>query len=314
MNRIDPAKVARLRREALLQTGLLLVVMGLLFAALGWFSFGRPGVVWAGLVGLLLFVGAARAQPAMLLKAYGARLLTPEDSPSLYLIVGVLAARAGLNRPPQVYFVPQPFLNAFTVGSPDDAAIALTAGLVHRLGPRQITGVLAHEMAHIMHNDLRLQSFADMLTRVTSLLSLCGQIFIALYLPVMLVTGMTISVWPLAVLIFAPTISVLLQLALARTREYDADLSAALLTGDPRGLASALKELERGERMLWQLLWLPVPPRGRTTPLLKSHPDTARRVERLLELEVAADGLLPGEDLRLGTLGYPGPAARFPFR
>ena len=160
--------------------------------------------------------------------------------------------------------------------------IGLTDGLLRSLTPRELTGVLGHEIAHIANEDLRVMGLADSISRLTHLLALLGQLAIVLSLPTLLL-GVTEVNWPaLLLLAVAPQLALLAQLGLSRVREFDADRLAAELTGDPHGLASALAKIERVSRS-WRA-WL-LPGWGNPEPSwLRTHPATAERIERLLEL------------------------------
>ena len=129
-------------------------------------------------------------------------------------------------------------------------------------------------------------ALADAMTRFTQVLSYLA-VFLAIFnLPAWLLGDVDMPFLGLLLLYLAPTIGSLLQLALSRTREYDADLAGAELTGDPRGLASALAKLERYQGSFWEDLMFPVPARRIPQPsLLRSHPPTEERIRRLLELE-----------------------------
>ncbi|WP_312330195.1 zinc metalloprotease HtpX [Atlantibacter hermannii] len=179
-------------------------------------------------------------------------------------------------------YVPSGVVNAFATGSKHHAAIALTDGLLRSLTPRELTGVLGHEIAHIANEDLRVMGLADSISRLTHLLALLGQLAIVLSLPTLLL-GVTEVNWPaLLLLAVAPQLALLAQLGLSRVREFDADRLAAELTGDPHGLASALAKIERVSRS-WRA-WL-LPGWGNPEPSwLRTHPATAERIERLLEL------------------------------
>ncbi|CRS19089.1 hypothetical protein PAERUG_P5_London_26_VIM_2_01_09_04928 [Pseudomonas aeruginosa] len=192
------------------------------------------------------------------------------------------AARAGLPAVPVPHYVPSGVVNAFATGSKHHAAIALTDGLLRSLTPRELTGVLGHEIAHIANEDLRVMGLADSISRLTHLLALLGQLAIVLSLPALLL-GVTEVNWPaLLLLAVAPQLALLAQLGLSRVREFDADRLAAELTGDPHGLASALAKIERVSRS-WRA-WL-LPGWGNPEPSwLRTHPATAERIERLLEL------------------------------
>jgi heat shock protein HtpX len=125
------------------------------------------------------------------------------------------------------------------------AAIALTDGLLRSLTPRELTGVLGHEIAHIANDDLRVMGLADSISRLTHLMALLGQITILFSVPALLLGIVQVS-WPaLLLLAAAPQLALLAQLGLSRVREFDADRLAAELTGDPHGLASALAKIER---------------------------------------------------------------------
>jgi heat shock protein HtpX len=173
--------------------------------------------------------------------------------------------------------------NAFAVGSPEDSVVAVSDGMLRLMGPRELAGVLAHEVSHVAHRDLWLMALADAIGRLVALASLFGQLLLLVTLPLALV-GMAEVPWlALLVLILAPSAVNLLQLALSRAREFDADLGAAELTGDPEGLAAALGRLERRTGRAWEDLLMP----GRRVPepsLLRTHPPTEERVERLRAL------------------------------
>jgi heat shock protein HtpX len=159
----------------------------------------------------------------------------------------------------------------------------LTDGMIRTLSLRELSGVLAHEISHIRNGDLWLMGLADTVSRLTRMMSLFGQILL---------------------LVLAPTIGALLQLALSRTREYDADLGGALLTGDPMALAGALRKLERYGRGLWESLLMP----GRRNPnpsLLRTHPPTEERIRRLAALsgQLGPDRIVPANDEHLPGAG-----------
>jgi heat shock protein HtpX len=220
------------------------------------------------------------------MRLYNAVPVDPGRSPQLHRIMTVLADRAELAHHPRLYVIPSTTLNAFATGSPGNAAIGITEGLLRRLDMRQIAGVIAHEMSHIRNNDLHVMAMADAMTRFTQLLAYVGLALAILNIPALLFGLETFSWLAIVLLYLAPMTASLLQLGLSRTREYDADLEAAGLTGDPAGLASALLALERYQGRFWEDLMLPVPARRIPQPsLLRSHPATADRIARLRELE-----------------------------
>jgi len=138
----------------------------------------------------------------------------------------------------------------------------------------------------VRNGDLSVMALADAMTRFTQVLSYLA-VFLAIFnLPAWLLGDVDMPFLGLLLLYLAPSIGSLLQLALSRTREYDADMVGAELTGDPRGLASALDKLERYQGSFWEDLMFPVPMRRIPQPsLLRSHPPTEERIRRLLELE-----------------------------
>ena len=265
-----------------LQTALLVLTLPGIAAVAGSLLLGDGGL-WLALAaaGFTLLLEPAAAS-GLTLRLYGARPLYPDEAPDLWAVLRELAARAGLPAVPVPHYVPSGVVNAFATGSKHHAAIALTDGLLRSLTPRELTGVLGHEIAHIANEDLRVMGLADSISRLTHLLALLGQLAIVLSLPTLLL-GVTEVNWPaLLLLAVAPQLALLAQLGLSRVREFDADRLAAELTGDPHGLASALAKIERVSRS-WRA-WL-LPGWGNPEPSwLRTHPATAERIERLLEL------------------------------
>jgi heat shock protein HtpX len=146
--------------------------------------------------------------------------------------------------------LPSRILNAFAVSAPKQSAIALTDGLIRQLSDRELV----------------------------------GQLLLILNLPLVLTGAAVINWWAILLLIFAPNLSALAQLALSRTREFDADLNAVRLTGDPQGLASALVKIEQLQGVWMERVLLP----GRRVPepsLLRTHPHTEDRINRLAALK-----------------------------
>ncbi|MBG4717422.1 M48 family metalloprotease [Pseudomonas aeruginosa] len=265
-----------------LQTALLVLTLLGIAAVAGSLLLGDGGL-WLALAaaGFTLLLEPAAAS-GLTLRLYGARPLHPDEAPDLWAVLRELAARAGLPAVPVPHYVPSGVVNAFATGSKHHAAIALTDGLLRSLTPRELTGVLGHEIAHIANEDMRVMGLADSISRLTHLLALLGQLAIVLSLPALLL-GVTEVNWPaLLLLAVAPQLALLAQLGLSRVREFDADRLAAELTGDPHGLASALAKIERVSRS-WRA-WL-LPGWGNPEPSwLRTHPATAERIERLLEL------------------------------
>jgi heat shock protein HtpX len=266
------------------QSAVLLAGMALLAGYLGFLLLGAKGVVWAAIAAGLAIALTPRFSPRWVLRVSGAHEIPYWQAPSLHDLISRLAGRAKLPAVPRLFYVPTRALNAFATGDRKDAAVAVTDGLLRALTLRELAGVLAHEIAHVRANDIWVMTLADVVGRLTVLMSLVGQALLIVLLPMTALTGAELPLLPLAVLILAPTVTLVLQLALSRTREYDADLGAVELTGDPRGLASALDKLERiqggwMERMLMA--------GGRIPKWLRTHPPMAERIRRLLALEAA---------------------------
>jgi heat shock protein HtpX len=266
-----------------LQTALLVAALSVLFAYLAWFI-GGPLVAWVAFIGVIvLAMKNPVASPRLLMSLYRARPIGHAEAPRLYAIVQELSRRAGLDRLPVLYLVPTRLMNAFSTGDRQDAAIAISDGLLRRMELRELTGVLAHEIGHVANGDIRVMAFADLVSRVTGMLSLFGQILLLISLPLWLLSAADIPWLPILLLLFAPTLSALVQLALSRSRELEADRSAAELSGDPEGLASALQKLEYQQGGLWERIFMPTQ-RIPEPSILRSHPPTEERVRRLLEL------------------------------
>ena len=270
------------------QTLVILAAMVLLFGLLGWMIFGAFGIFWALMIVGFILVSTPKLSPMLVLRMYDAKALYREDAGGLYEIVSELSRRANLRRAPRLHYIPSRMMNAFSVGSRNSSAIAISDGLIRFLDTREIAGVLAHEISHISSNDLRLHALADMMTRVTSMLSFFGQILIIIYLPMIFFADAHLPLFFILVLILAPLMSIVLQLALSRTREFYADLSAVRLTNDPRGLASALQKMESHDRSFWDIL-ISQRKKDSHPSILRTHPHTQKRIERLMLMEEAKE-------------------------
>lgn len=271
-----------------LQSLLLLAFMGGFLALLGWLLWGGAGVLVLLVAGVIFVSLNPTVSPRLLMQLYGAVSLAPAQAPTLYAVLRELAKRAGLAAVPTLYYVPSRIVNAFTVGRKDQSAVAVTDGLLQALDTREQVGVLAHEVSHVRSDDMWVMGLADMFSRLTSLLSLFGQLLLLVNLPLLLMSQVTVNWFAILLLIVAPTLSALAQLGLSRTREYDADLNASRLTGDPEGLARALLKIYRLQGSWLERLFLP----GRRLPdpsLLRTHPPTEERVRRLLALRRPVD-------------------------
>jgi heat shock protein HtpX len=270
-----------------LQSLLLLAVMAGFLALLGWLVWGGQGLWMLLITGAVFVIINPTISPRLIMALYGASPIPQAEAPGVYAVLAQLAEKAGLGAVPAVYYIPSQLVNAFTVGRANRSAIAVTDGWLHELDAREQVGVLAHEMSHVRSHDIWVMGLADMFSRLTSMLSLLGQLLLLVNLPLLLMGQVTINWFAILILVLAPTLSVLAQLGLSRTREYDADLSASRLTGDPEGLARALVKIDRLQGSWLEHMVLP----GRRLPepsLLRTHPPTEERVRRLMELTPSA--------------------------
>ncbi|BBD35186.1 truncated peptidase M48 Ste24p [Aminobacter sp. Y103A] len=156
------------------QTWLLGAGSLLLLGVTAWAFAGSTGILYALVFGALSMWAVRRISPQMVLSMYKARQVTPADFPAGFRIVEELARRAELPAVPKLYVIPSKMMNAFAVGRRNDAAIAVTDALARNLTPREFAGVLAHEISHIAHEDVKVMAFADMVSRFTSFMSTVG--------------------------------------------------------------------------------------------------------------------------------------------
>ncbi len=271
-----------------MQTALLLGGMSLLLALCVELLFGKELWFWVFISTALIIFSLPDISPRWLLHLYQARPLSPDQAPQLWMIVEELSRRAKLKTIPALFWIPSKTTNAFSVGHANDTAIALTDGLLELLTTRELTAVLAHETAHLAHNDMRLMGIADLISRLTHLMSSLGIILLLTTFTLMFFGYTPFSLWGILLLIVSPSLSAVMQLGLSRIREFDADLSASELTGDPAGLACALGKIAYPHGRFWQKLLLPGYRRPEPS-LLRTHPETGERIERLLEFEDRSD-------------------------
>lgn len=282
----------------LLHSFLLLAGMAVLLSLCGWAIAGEEGVIWAFAAGAISLVTSPRVSPHLVLRMFGARRLSWGEAPRLFEVMRAISGRAGLPHMPDLHYIASPAPNAFTVGRRDRAAIAVTDGLLRALSLRELAGVLAHEVSHIRNNDLWVMGLADTMASLTRFMALFGTVLLILNLPLLLMEREALP-WGLVLLLtLAPLAGALLQLALSRTREFDADLDAAHLTGDPEGIASALARIDRlnGDIRLGAIL--PGPRHGGPS-LLRTHPLTDERIRRLMDLRTPPPVLPELESLPL---------------
>jgi heat shock protein HtpX len=280
---LDESQRSRARLRNIVQSFTLIAGIGVITAVSAYTLLGRESMVWALILFAFFSLAGPRVAPDAIIRMFNAKPVDAANGAPLLAIVRTLAVRAHLPAVPRVYLIPSATLNAFAIGTPERCIIGVTAGLLDRLDGRELAGVLAHEITHVSNNDIWVMSLADILSRLTRLMSFFALFLFFMSVPAWLLMGTPVPWAAIGILYFAPSLSSLLQLALSRSREYDADLGGAALTGDPEGLASALSKLERYQGRFWEDFTLP----GRRIPLpsvLRTHPQTSRRIARLREL------------------------------
>jgi len=290
------ANSERRRRHIRQHSAVLLIAMAGLLSYCGWIVAEWDGILWALMAGAMLLLLIRRVPLDLVLQAIGARPLARSEAPMLYEISDTLCRRAGVDRMPRLCWVGERFPVAFTIGQGEATTIALSEGLVREMTAREICGILAHEIVHIRNGDIALMQLAmvaGQLTRVVSQIAFL-LVFFSLFLHT--VSEASFPIVSLFVLAGAPLGVGLLQLALSRTREGEADLEAAELTGDPHGLASALVKMRRREQMLLRGRF-PTAVRIRVPSLLRDHPATEERIRALLAMPQARDVDPAGDNL-----------------
>jgi heat shock protein HtpX len=244
-----------------------------------------------------LIIGGASAG-RLVLHMYRATPLNLSASSGLPVLVSELSKRADLSCLPELFYIPSSAPLAFSVGLGRNGAIALSDGLLRLLSWRELVGVIAHEVGHIAGSDTRVMGIADVASRLVATISYAGQLLLVLNLPLYLFGLASLPLFPIVVMMFAPLFMTLLQLALSRSREYEADLTAARLTGDPLGLASALQRMEHFQNLQLRRLFIPYG-RVEVPSVLRTHPGTAKRVERLVDLAKDMETEPVGTDARI---------------
>jgi heat shock protein HtpX len=261
-----------------------------LFLAIGYLLGGQSGMLLAFLFAAGTNLFAYWNADKMVLSMQGARQVDRASAPEYYDIVATLAKRANLPMP-KVYIMDNPQPNAFATGrNPENAAVAATTGLLQTLSPSEIAGVMAHELAHIKHRDTLVMTLTATLAGAVSMLANFGFLFGG--------RDRNSPLGPLGglvLIILAPLAAMIVQLAVSRTREYEADRGGAEISGEPMSLASALHKISRvAERVPNEAaeanpamahLFIINPLSGqRMDNLFSSHPATENRVAELQKM------------------------------
>lgn len=269
-----------------LKTGIFLTVLTLLFVWVGSLLGGAYGAAFAFGLALLMNAGAYWWSDKLVLRMYRAREVDEAEAPVLFGAVADLAQRAQLPMP-RVYLLPSSGLNAFATGrNPSHAAVAVTEGLLQQLDRNELSGVLAHELCHIRHRDILIGTVAATIAGAISMLSATAR------WGAVLGTGRGGGGNPLVVFaasIVAGLAATVVQLAISRQREYEADAGAARLLGTPTPLVNALRKLEYAAKRVpmaanpataHMLIVSPLRGGG-LARLFSTHPTTDERIERL---------------------------------
>lgn len=270
------------------RTALLLAALTAIFMVGGFLLAGPQGIVIALVVAAAINLFAWWNSGSAVLRYYQARELNDPTHP-LYRIVAQLADRDGLPMP-RVYIIDNPQPNAFATGrGPSNAAVAATSGLLKLMNEREVAGVMAHELAHVKNRDTLIMTITATFAGAISMLANFALFF----------GGNRNSPFGLlgtiAMMILAPLAAMLVQMAISRNREYQADREGALICGDPEWLASALEKLEAGTRRIDNQaaehnpatahMFIVNPLHAhKHDSLFSTHPNTANRVARLREM------------------------------
>jgi heat shock protein HtpX len=263
---------------------ILLAVLTALFLWVGRALGGQSGLVIAiALAGVMNFA-AYWFSDKIVLSMYRATQVGPEHR--LYAIVARLAQRAGLPMP-RVYIIPQPSPNAFATGrNPDHAAVAATEGILQMLTDAELEGVIAHELAHVKHRDILISSVAATLAATIMMVARFAMFFGGGRRDDR--DGNPIAA--LATVILAPIAAMLIQAAISRSREYDADAGGAAIAGSPTGLVNALRKIEGASRVVpmdanpatAHMFIIKPFSIGGMLSLFSTHPPTEARIQALL--------------------------------
>lgn len=270
-------------RNAAQSAGYLGVLSSLLMLS-GYLMLGGLGVLLMLAFTCVTLVASNRLPPHVLMRMRGARPLHAHEAGSVLALVARLSRAAGLAHPPHVYLVPSPELQAFAVKSGGQAAIGVSPRLLGELAPDELEGVLAHELSHIANGDTRVMATAAAMRGLTR--SLASVVWMLLLFSLLVPGALSVSLGAALLLLAAPVLSLLAELALSRTREFHADLAAVALTGRPEALARALYKLERHQAGLLRRL-VGGQPVLRLPEGLRTHPATRERIRRLLALSTA---------------------------
>lgn len=279
-----------------LKVGILLTVLTAIFVLMGRLAGGPSGALIAFGLAVVMNVGSYWFSDKIVLKMSGARPVTPQEAPELYSMTEKLVQRANLPMP-RLYIIDDPSPNAFATGrNPQNAAVAVNTGLLNILNRDEVEGVVAHELAHIKYRDTLTMTVVATVAGAVMMLADIAR-FAAIF-------GMgrsddegegTNPIVFIVMLIVAPLAATMIQMAVSRYREFEADAAAARLTGSTVGLSNALLKLERGAALIPNQhanpqtahMFIVNPFKGLGSGLMNlfmTHPPIEKRVEALAKL------------------------------
>ncbi len=275
-----------------LKTTILLAGLTGLFLAIGQIWGGRQGLMLALILAAVMNLGSYFFSDKIALAASGAQAIARDENPRIYQIVERLAAKANIPVP-KIYFIPTDSPNAFATGrNPNHASVAVTRGILEICDDEEIEGVLAHELGHVRNRDILISA---VVATIAGAITMIAQM---VWFAEMFGLGGGRSddrrggvLSGLAMMIVAPLAATLIQLAISRSREYEADETGAQITGNPMGLARALDKIDkRAQRipmrtspsMAHLFIYQPLTTGQVFSSLFSTHPPIRKRIERLI--------------------------------
>lgn len=274
-----------------LKTSILMAAIVALFMAIGAVLGGQQGMLLALVVAIGTNFFSYWFSDKLVLKMYNAQEVDASSAPQFYNMVQDLAQKAGLPMP-RVYLINEAAPNAFATGrNPQHAAVAATTGILQVLSEREMRGVMAHELAHVKHRDILISTISATLAGAISMLA-----NFAVFFGGRNNEGRPAN--PLAgilVMFLAPLAAAVIQMAISRSREYQADRGGAEICGDPQALAAALEKIHRyaqgrplaaaeAHPETAQMMIMNPLSAGGLRGLFSTHPSTEDRVQRLMEM------------------------------
>jgi heat shock protein HtpX len=273
------------------KTAMLMAAITALFMAIGGMIGGARGMGVALVIALAMNFFSYWFSDKMVLRMYNAQEVDETSAPQFYRMVRELATRAGLPMP-RVYLIAEDAPNAFATGrNPEHAAVATTTGILRILSEREMRGVMAHELSHVKHRDILISTISATMAGAISALANFAMFF----------GGRDEQGRPsnpiasIAVALLAPIAAAMIQMAISRSREFEADRGGAELSGDPQALASALDKIHRfaagvpfataeAHPTTAQMMILNPLSGGGVANLFSTHPATEERIARLMEM------------------------------